>query len=104
MEQVRFENVRVHQEQQRNFLVIDPSPTGWASKQTPGVLRDVTLKDVSLSGQAGATPGSIIIRSPAAGEPIDKIVFDHVTRHGQAVHAASPSVQIVGHVNGLEFR
>ncbi len=104
MEQVRFENIRIHQEQQRNFIVIDPSATGWASKQTPGVLRDVTLKDVSLSGQASATPGSIIIRSPAAGQPIEKIVFDHVTRQGQPVHAASPGVQVVGQVNGLEFR
>jgi polygalacturonase len=50
MEDVHFKNIRINGEGQPRFIEVYPKPTQWATKMTPGMVRNITFKDISISG------------------------------------------------------
>ncbi|HSV74934.1 MAG TPA: hypothetical protein VLH79_14330 [Chthonomonadales bacterium] len=57
MDDVLFENVRIRHEGQAFFVELNPHPTPWAKKQTPGRIRNIVFRNVSLEGPPESHPG-----------------------------------------------
>src|SRR5258707_156662 len=101
MEDVRFENIRMNHEGQTKFIELDPHSTIWAKTQTPGIIRHVVFKDITLAGKTDGKLGSIVFRGVDAGHPIENVVFENVTRHGKRIVQNAPEIEMSGEVRGV---
>jgi len=103
LENVRFEDIRIHGEGQRLLLEIRPYPTPWAKKQTPGRVRGCIFKDIVVSGQSGKSVGRITVQGPDPQHTIEDVVFQNVVRYGKPVLRDSPEVDVLGATKGISF-
>ncbi len=104
MEDVRFENIRIHGEGQRRFIEIFPAPTQWAKQQIPGAVRNVLFKDIVLNGVSGDNLGLIDIAGCDANHTVEEVTFEDVARFGRRVTRDSPNVRIGGNTKGIVFK
>ena len=102
LENVVFENIRVHGEGQSIMLEIRPQFTHWAKTQVPGMLANCTFKNISLTGKPGEY--KIWIEGGDARHPVENVLLENVTRNGQRATRDGPNVQIGDYVNNLIIR
>jgi len=92
MEDVRFENIRFNGEGQPMFIEITTAPTIWAKQQTPGMVRNVAFKDITLRGLAGNA--LIQVAGSDSNHTVEGVTFESVVRYGQRLTSDSPQLAI----------
>ncbi len=105
MENVRFENIRVNGEGQRQLIEIYPAPTRWVRrKKTPGMVRNVVFKDLVVTGHRQGPLGLIRVWGCDAEHAVEGVTFDHLLRYGQRLSEDSPEVQVNEHTKDIVFK
>jgi len=105
MENVQFEDIRVNGEGQTRLIEIYPAPTEWVQrKNTPGMLRNVLLKDFIVSGERQGPLGLIRVWGCDAEHSVEDVTFDNVLRYGHPVGANSPEVEVNEYTKGITFK
>lgn len=103
MENIRFDNIRIHHEGQKWFLEIFPKVTQWAKNKILGPVRNCTFRNIQVYGKEQEYQGGIRICSPDPDYPVQGITFENVVRHGTALSENSPEIQVKGHVHEIKF-
>jgi len=104
MEKLLFEDIRINHEMQPWVIEIKPKITRWARKQTYGLVRNVTFRNITLNGPFDGQYGKIQVHGPDAEHTVRNIAFENVIRHGQRTTRESPDVEVSGHTEGIAFR
>jgi len=114
MENVLFENIRIHDELQRpisssdylqNYLIeIRPLPTQWAKKKTPGTARNIIFRNIIVTGKGEQKPPQIVIEQADGDHPVENIIFDNVRCFTKPVTENSPQLHILSDHGPLLFR
>jgi len=101
MEDVRFENIRLHGEGQNDFITLRPVVNQYMRNKVPGHIRNIRFENVSITG----APGAYRIRVQGADEAhqVQGVVFRKVTRRGEAVAAPSAGVQVGNFTKDVQF-
>jgi len=104
VEDVLFENIRVHGEGQKVLIEVRPyAIPNLVRRNVPGRVKGVVFKDITVYGDAGDDLGKIIVNGPDAEHPVENVRFENVRRYGQVVTKDSPEVEVTGFVRGIEF-
>ncbi len=103
MENIVFENIRIHGEGQKVLIEVRPYATMWARRKTPGSARNVLFRNITVYGQTSGPLGKILVSAPDAEHEVRNVRFENVVRYGQITLADSPEVQVEGFVHGVEF-
>jgi len=112
LEKVRFEDVRLHADEQprderkrSKFLIeVRPQFTQWAKTKTPGRIRNCVFKNISVQGDEAFKWGRIQVSGPDPQHSVKDVTFENVVRFGQPVTKDSPEVEVSGSAKGIEFR
>ena len=101
LENVRVENVRLHGEGQREIARLKPAVNQYMHKKSPGHVRDVTFRNVTVSGQ----PGGYRFQLAGADEAhiVENVRFDAVSVLGTNLAPGSPRLSVGAYVRGVNF-
>jgi polygalacturonase len=97
LENIRFENIRINHEGQAALVEIKP----WANTRAP--VRNVSFKDVSVTGNFNEVYGNVIVNGPDPTSSVTGVTFDNFIRHGQLTLASSPAVSVEGYTSNIVF-
>jgi hypothetical protein len=105
MDNVHFENIRIHQEGQGRLIQVEPLFNQYNRKQTPGLIRNGSFKNITVWGipKSSDNPGLIRIHGADAQHDVRNVTFENVVRFDQVTAEQSPSVQISGSCQGVVF-
>ena len=101
LEKVLVENVRIHGEGQREIARLKPVVNQYMHKKSPGHVRDVTFRNVTVSG----TPGGYRFQLAGADEAhtVENVRFDAVSVLGTNLAPGSPRLGVGAHVREVSF-
>lgn len=94
MENIRFEDIRVHGTGEKHLIELMTEPTEWAKKQTSGMIRNCTFKNIVITGNSTGKLGLVSIRGSDAEHTIENVVFDNIVRYGHKLTKDSPEIEI----------
>lgn len=97
LENVRFENVRINHEGQQALVEVQP----WKNSNSP--IRNVTFKDIDITGNFNGNYGNIIVSGPDSASSVTGVTFDNFKRHGQLTLKSSPGVSVSGYTSNITF-
>lgn len=98
---VVFDNVRIHGEGQRELIRLRPVINRYMKKKTPGVISDITFRNVRVNGRDGEY--RIDVSGYDDNHKVSKIRFENLTVHGKTVTAKDTRMRIGKHVNEVTF-
>ncbi len=101
LEDVRFENVRLHGEGQNDFITLRPVVNQYMKNRVPGHIRNVRFENVSVTGRPG--PCRIRVQGADDAYQVRGVVFKNVSRGGEAVTAGSAGVQVGDFTRDVRF-
>ena len=101
LEDVAIENIRIHGEGQRELIRLKPVVNQYMVKKTPGFIRNVRVKNVTVDGQAG--PYLVQIEGADAEHDVRNVTFSGVSILGSPLKRDSSSVRIGNHVQDVTF-
>ena len=101
MENIRFENIRIHGEGQKVLIEVRPYATMWAKKKTPGSVHNCVFKDITVYGQTSGRLGKIVISAPDDQHPVENVRLANIVRYGQPLLKDSPELEISGSVKDI---
>jgi len=101
LENVIVENVRLNGEGQREFIRLRPVVNQYMRKKTPGFVKDITFRNVSLEG----APGEYFVQLEGADAEhnVQQVLFQNVTVNGQPLRGNSPRLRIGQNVQQVRF-
>jgi hypothetical protein len=101
LENVIVENVRLNGEGQREFIRLRPVVNQYMRKKTPGFVKDITFRNVSLEG----APGEYFVQLEGADAEhnVQQVLFQNVTVNGQPLRENSPRLRIGQNVQQVRF-
>jgi hypothetical protein len=104
---MHFENIRINIDDGRyNLIKMMPmirSGWGWEGTEVGQYVRDVTFKDISVTGADGPDAGIIYIAGVDAEHYVQNITLDNVWRDGECVGESSSGVIIGDFAADLSF-
>jgi hypothetical protein len=105
MENVRFENIRIHQEGQGRLIQVEPLFTQWNRTKTPGRIRDCSFKNITVYGTPKSPDelGTIRVHGPDNSHDVRNVKFENVVRFGQLTAERSSGVDVSGSCDGVVF-
>jgi hypothetical protein len=101
LENVKVENVRIHGEGQSELIRLRPVVNQYMRKKVPGVIRNVSFHDVTVSGRPG--PYRIQIEGADEQHDVRQVSFQNVKITGATIGAGSEPIKVGPHVDGLRF-
>lgn len=101
LEDVTVDNVRLHGEGQRSFIRLKPVVNQYMRNQVPGHVRNVTFRNVTLTGE----PGEYLVQLEGAdaGHRVVSVRFENVSVRSRPLTAESPELRVGQQVEGVEF-
>lgn len=101
LEDVTVENVRLHGEGQREFIRLKPVVNQYMRNKVPGHVRNVTFRNVTLSGQ----PGEYLVQLEGADpeHQVENVRFENVSISGKPLTTESPELRIGQQVERVGF-
>jgi hypothetical protein len=105
MENVRFEDIRIHQGGQGRSIQVEPLFTQWNRTKTPGRIRDCSFKNITVYGtpKSPDEPGTIRVHGPDNSHDVRNVRFENVVRFGQLAAEGSSGVDVSGSCDGVVF-
>ena len=104
LENLLFEDIGINHEGQEWLIEIMPKVTRWAKKPTPGAIRNVTFKNIRVTGDLLGNYGKIRIHGPDPEHSVENVLFENVVRHDKVARRDSPAVEVSGHAKDVSFR
>lgn len=101
LEDVAVENVRIHGEGQREFIRLRPVVNQYMRTRTPGFVRNVRFRNVSVDGADGEY--LVQVQGADADHNVRDVSFENVTVNGRPLARDQRRVQIGPHVEGVRF-
>jgi hypothetical protein len=101
LEDVKVENVRMHGEGQREFIRLRPVVNQYMRTKVPGYVRNVTFKDVTLSGRPGAY--RVQLEGADATHNVRDVTFDQVSILATNLTRASSQLSVGNHAGPVRF-
>jgi hypothetical protein len=98
---VLFEDIRIHGEAQRSLMVLQPVINRYMKKQTPGLISDITFRNVQVNGQDGEY--RVEIRGHDANYTVNGVRLENFRVLDRALTSHSSSVRIGPHASGISF-
>jgi len=68
-----------------------------------GLVPNVVIKNVSITGIAKDAGSIIIIKGLSPQKNVSGVVFDNVTRYGEPITSSSAGVQIGSYADNIQF-
>ncbi len=101
MENIRFENLRIHAEESHPLAHIQPSINHWQRRKTPGNIRNVHFINVRVEGRPCDMPVWVL----GHDEPytVQGVRFENCRIFGQRLKQDSPGVGIGEHTKEIDF-
>ena len=101
LEDVVIDDVRIHGEGQNELIRLRPVVNQYMHKKTPGSIRNIQFKNITLEGSPGAYR---IQLAGADGEhDVREVAFENVSILGQPLSADSANLNLGEHVEGVRF-
>ncbi|WP_165223028.1 glycosyl hydrolase family 28 protein [Aquisphaera insulae] len=101
LEDVRIQDVRIHGEGQGSLIRLRPVVNQYMHTKTPGFIRDVAFRGVTVEGAAGAYLVEVMGADPV--HDVRDVRFDEVRILGETLREGSKPVRIGEHVQGVRF-
>ncbi len=101
LENVRIENVRLHGEGQNELIRLQPVVNQYMRKKVPGFIRNVSFKNVELTGQPGAY--RVQLAGADAEHNVRDVLFENVSILGTQLTPSSPQVSVGQNVEDVRF-
>jgi hypothetical protein len=102
LEDVRFEDIRINGEGQRDLAIVQPTVNQYMRKKVPGHIRNITFKNIAVSGQPG--PYRVTLKGRDADHQTQNVTFENVTILGQSLAKDLPNVIIGDYADGIRFK
>jgi hypothetical protein len=102
LENVLVENVRLHGEGQRELIRLRPVVNQYMRKKTPGFIKDVTFRNVTVEGHPG--PYRVQVYGADEEHNVRDVKFENVTILGEKLGPESDRLEIGPHVDGIKFQ
>ncbi|MBM3333835.1 hypothetical protein FJY63_04160 [Candidatus Sumerlaeota bacterium] len=102
LENVVFEDIRINGEGQRSLAVIQPTINQYMRTKVPGHIRNITFKNIAVSGQPG--PYRVAVNGRDAQHKTENVTFENVTILGQPLAQGQANVIIGDHSNNVGFK
>ena len=102
LEDVIVENIRIHGEGQRELIRLKPVVNQYMRTQVPGTIRDVSFRNVTVTGQPG--PYRVQIEGADERHDVRNVTFDRVDILDSRLTEKSAPVQIGSHTSGIHFQ
>jgi hypothetical protein len=99
LEDVTMEDIRIHGEGQRELIRLRPTVNQYMQKQTPGSIRDVHFKNVTVEGQ----PGEYLVQIEGAdpNHGVADVVFENVSITGEKLTTESKRLRVGKNVRNV---
>ena len=101
LEDVIVENIRIHGEGQRELIRLKPVVNQYMRTRVPGTIRDVSFRNVTVTGQPG--PYRVQIEGADERHDVRNVTFDRVDILDSRLTEKSAPVQIGSHTSGIHF-
>jgi len=98
---VTIDDVRIHGEGQDELIRLRPVVNQYMHKQTPGLIRNIQFKNVTLEGRPGAY--RIQLAGADAEHDVREVAFENVSIRGAPLSADSANLGLGEHVRGVRF-
>jgi hypothetical protein len=95
LEKVRVENVRLHGEGQREIIRLRPVVNQYMRKKTPGVIRDITFKNVTVEGRPGEY--RIDLQGADPEHDVQGVALENVSILGKQLAEGAPPLRVGPH-------
>ncbi len=102
LENVLVSGVRIHGEGQQELIRLRPVVNQYMRKKTPGFIKNVTFKDVTVYGAPGAY--RVQIHGADAEHNVRNITFDNVVILDEKLTGESGRLEIGSHVEGVTLK
>jgi hypothetical protein len=102
LEDVLFEDWRIHSEGEMLLAVVRPTINQYSIDKVSGSMRGITFKDIRVFGNPGAC--QIVVEGCDEEHPAEDVVFENLTIGGERVTADSPHVVVGNYVKNIAFR
>jgi hypothetical protein len=102
LEDVRFEDIRINGEGQRSLAVVQPTINQYMRTKVPGHIRNITFKNVAVTGQPG--PYRVTVQGRDAEHRTQNVTFEHVTVLSQPLAKGQPNVIIGDYGDDIQFK
>lgn len=101
LEDVTVDNVRLHGEGQREFIRLKPVVNQYMRNKVPGHVRNVTFRNVTLTG----APGEYLVQLEGVDPEhrVETVRFENVAVSGKPLTARSRELRIGQQVEGVQF-
>ena len=102
LEDIRFEDIRINGEGQRDLAIVQPTVNQYMRTKVPGHIRNITFKNITISGQPG--PYRVTVKGRDADHQTQNVTFENVTILGQSLAKDLPNVIIGDYADGIRFK
>jgi len=101
LEDITIEDIRVHGEGQNEFIRLRPVVNQYMRKKTPGFIRNVRFRNVTVQGQAGDY--LVQIEGADAEHEVRDVTLENVSIVGSKLTRESGRVRIAKHSKNVSF-
>ena len=103
VEGLTFENIDILGEgQKHNYIEMVCGSNKYSKLKTAGFIKDITLKNVNLTGQDGGY--IVLLRGFDDTHDIENVLFDNCSITGKPLTAQSPNLQIGKFTKDIQFK
>jgi hypothetical protein len=102
LEDVRFEDIRINGEGQASLAVVQPTVNQYMRTKVPGHIRNITFKNITISGQPG--PCRVTVNGRDAEHRTENVTFENVRILGQPLAEGQSNVIIGNYTEGIQFK
>ena len=96
------EDIRINGEGQKSLIRLAPVINQYMKKQVPGVINNITFKNISLTGKPGEY--KVQIYGADAAHDVKNVQMENVRIQEKLLQANSPEVSVGKHTEGILFR
>ena len=101
LENIRVENVRLYGEGQGELIRLKPVVNQYMQKKVPGFIRDVSFKNIVVTGRPGRYRVTLAGADPE--HDVRDVTFENVSILGENLTRTAPQVNIGPHVGEVRF-
>ena len=101
LEDVTVEDVRLHGEGQGEFIRLKPVVNQYMRNKVPGHVRNITFKNVSVTGRSGGY--RVQLEGADAAHEVRDVTFEKVTILDTKLTRSSPQLKLGNHVEQVRF-
>ncbi len=101
LENLTVENIRLHGEGQREFIRLRPVVNQYMQNKVPGFIRNITFKNITLTGK----PGEYLVQIQGAdpNHNVTDVTFDNVSIAGSKLTPQSARLHKGNHTENIRF-